>query len=183
MHVLIILSSIREARKTHHLAHYLKRKISDRGIKVQLLDLQKVEIPAFGTSVSDPMNIDRIREYLLEADALIFVSPEYHQSYSSTLKNFSEYYWSEFGRKPIGVATASAGKLGGVHASIQMQALILALGGYPIPTRLMAPEIHNLFDVNNQPIHKSFVEKTEFFLDEFISFSEKIVIKAEEKFA
>ena len=179
MRTLIILASIREARQTHQLAHYLEQKVKERGISVRLLDLQKTKIPAFGTMVSNATNIDKVKTYLLQADAMIFVSPEYHQSYSSTLKSFSEYYWPEFSKKPIGVATASAGKLGGVHASMQMQALVLALGGYPIPNRLMAPEIQNLFDADNQPLNGELEKNVEKFLDELIGFGIKLTLKKE----
>ncbi len=179
MNVLIILASIREARQTHRLAHFLNQRLEQRGVNVRLLDLQKMDIPAFGTPVPDSSDIDQIKNCLNHSDAMIFVSPEYHQSYSSTLKSFSEYYWPEFSRKPIGVATASAGKLGGVHASMQLQSLVLALGGYPIPIRLMAAKIHELFDQNNQPLHSEFEQNTKDFLDEFISFGQKLCTASE----
>jgi NAD(P)H-dependent FMN reductase len=68
---------------------------------------------------------DDIQEKLDQADASVFLSPEYHGSYSGALKNAVDYFSTEFRRKPIGVVAVGAGRMGGINASTEMQQLVL----------------------------------------------------------
>ena len=110
------------------------------------------------------------------SDAIILISPEYSGSYSGVLKNALEYFGPhEFRKKPIGVVSVSAGRLGGVNASTQMQLLILAIGGYPMPLKLLVPEVQKAFDSNGDPVDEYFQNTAQRFLDELIWFTEAIV--------
>lgn len=113
MKILIVLATIREERKSHRLAEYLLQEIKKKEISCELIDLQETILPPFGSKPDSYENIEFVKNSLEESDAIIFVSPEYHQTYTSALKNAVEYYWSEFSKKPIGVATTSTGKFGG----------------------------------------------------------------------
>ena len=170
MKIVIILSAIREERKSQNLAKFLLKKMNER-VSTELIDLKKINLPIFGTQPESHENIEIVRDILIKSDGIIFISPEYHQTYTSTLKNMVEYYLVEFTKKPIGVATTSAGKFGGVQASIHLQSLVLALGAYPIPTRLLIPEIQNAFNANNEPINADLEKNTAYFIDEFLDFT------------
>jgi len=170
MKIVIILSAIREERKSQSLAIFLLNKMNER-VSTELIDLQKINLPTFGTKLESHQNIEQIRDILIKSDGIIFISPEYHQTYTSTLKNMVEYYWAEFSKKPIGVATTSAGKLGGVQASTHLQSLVLALGAYPVPTRLLIPEIQNAFNEKNELANADIEKNTEYFIDEFLDFA------------
>lgn len=170
MKIVIILSAIREERKSQSLAIFLLNKMNEH-VSTELIDLQEINLPAFGTKLESHQNIEQIRHILIKSDGIIFISPEYHQTYTSTLKNMVEYYWAEFSKKPIGVVTTSAGKLGGVQASIHLQSLVLALGAYPVPTRLLIPEIQNAFNEKNEPVNSDIEKNTEYFIDEFLDFA------------
>src|SRR5690554_5961252 len=148
----IILASVRSERQTDKLAKYLYNKLNTFA-DVHLLDLQDKILSPFGYPHNELDKVKEIQKLLQDSDGFIFVSPEYHQTYSAVLKNLTEYYWLEFNKKPIAVAATSAGKLGGVQASIQMQSLVLALGSYPIPQRLLISEVHDGFDENSKPLN------------------------------
>lgn len=166
----IILASVRNERQTDKLAKYIYNKLNAFA-EVHLLDLQKEALPPYGYPHSKSGLVNEIHNLLHDSDGFIFVSPEYHQTYSAVLKNMTEYYWLEFNKKPIAVAATSAGKLGGVQASIHMQSLVLALGSYPIPKRLLIPEIHTAFNANLEPVHTETKENINGFLEDFIDFS------------
>lgn len=170
MKIVIILSAIREERKSQSLANFLLNKMN-KIVSTELIDLQKINLPTFGTKPESYQNIEQIRDILIKSDGLIFISPEYHQTYTSTLKNMVEYYYAEFSKKPIGVATTSAGKLGGVQASIHLQSLVLALGAYPVPTKLLIPEIQNAFNKKNKPVNADIEKNTDHFIDEYLDFA------------
>jgi NAD(P)H-dependent FMN reductase len=112
---------------------------------------------------------------------MILVSPEYHGSFSGVLKNALDFYWAEFKKKPIGVVTTGSGKMGGINASTQMQHVILSLGAYPLPTKLLIPEIQHAFNDQYEPLREDIIKNSDRFLNEFTWFANAIVVaKAEQ---
>lgn len=180
IHIVIILGSTRQARKSDRIAFYLKEQLALRPeVKVELLDLAQTSIPIFEErwqgKANPPIELLNISKQLQQADALIFCSPEYHGSYTGAFKNALDHFWKEFKRKPIGVVTTGAGKMGGINASTQMQLLILSLSAYPMPFKLLVPFIQHAFDEEGNPKEEFLINQTELFIDEFLWFSEKFV--------
>ncbi|MEO0471661.1 MAG: NAD(P)H-dependent oxidoreductase, partial [Bacteroidota bacterium] len=138
MNIAIISGSVRSGRHSHKVATYLHQQLSLRdGIKVDLMDLHTWQLPILENRWkkldNPPSNLVNFSASLQTADGLIFVSPEYHGSYTGVLKNAVDHYWHEFHRKPIGVVATGSGKFGGINASTEMQQLILSLGAFPMP--------------------------------------------------
>lgn len=181
----IILGSIRIGRQSHRIAYYLERKLRERGIDVIMIDLAEHPLPMMeednGTLRSQADDISIIGSQLKEADSMILVSPEYHGSFSGVLKNALDFYWAEFKKKPIGVVTTGSGKMGGINASTQMQHVVLSLGAYPLPTKLLIPEIQYAFNDQYDPLREDIIKNTDRFLNEFTWFANAIVrAKAEQ---
>jgi azobenzene reductase len=187
MKTAIVLGSVRAGRQTSKVAHYIEKKLSQRGIEVDLIDLAEAQLPILeGTIEEDSQlmtTINNVSHRLQDTDSIIFVTPEYHGSFSGVLKNALDYFWIEFSRKPIAVATVSSGKLGGINASTQLQHVILSLGAYPLPTKLLISEVQNSFDEMNEPMNERIVKSTTRFLDEFEWFSDAILNKKKESVA
>ncbi|SRR5215204_1017860 len=181
----IILGSIRIGRQSHRIAYYLERKLRERGIDVVMVDLAEHPLPMMeednGRLRSPADDISIIGAQLKEADSMILVSPEYHGSFSGVLKNALDFYWAEFKKKPIGVVTTGSGKMGGINASTQMQHVVLSLGAYPLPTKLLIPEIQYAFNDQYEPLREDIIKNTDRFLNEFTWFANAIVVaKAEQ---
>lgn len=175
MKIVIISGSIRSGRRTHKLAEFLTQRLNgESDVQTELIDLQEYELPMFHHRWEHqdppPENLARMGTLLMEADAMVLVSPEYHGSYTGVLKNAIDHYWKEFARKPIGVATTSTGQHGGINASIQMQHLILSLGAFPIPQKLLLPDIGAHFDEEGQATEFA-SQRIEKFLKLFLWFS------------
>lgn len=181
MKVTILLGTIREGRHSHRAAYYVANALEKRGIETDLIDLAKIPLPMLGgPDENNPQlkkNIDEIGGRLKTADALIFVTPEYHGSLSGVLKNAIDHFWEEFQKKPVGVVAASAGRMAGINASTQLQHVILSLGAFPMPLKLLVPEIHNAFDDSFEPQNEKIVTNTEKFLDEFLWFAGALFLK------
>lgn len=167
----IILGSIRIGRQSHRIAYYLEQRIKIKGIDVTMIDLAEHPLPMMeednGRLRSPADDVSIIGAQLKEADAVILVSPEYHGSFSGVLKNALDFYWAEFKKKPIGVVTTGSGRMGGINASTQMQHVVLSLGAFPLPTKLLIPEIQHAFNEHNEPLREDIVRNTERFLGEF----------------
>ena len=178
--VAIIIGSVRKGRQTHKIAHYIKERFEEKdSIEIRILDLLDYNLPILEDEDEiDSASRESIRslgEELKRSDSVILISPEYHGSFTGVLKNALDYYWKEFSQKPIGIATVSTGKHGGINASSQMQLLALSLGGYALPYKLIIPYADKAFDENNKPALPEIEKNTEKFMKDFLWFSNAIV--------
>lgn len=178
MKIAILLGSVRMGRQTHKAAYYLEEKLTNRNIQTDLIDLAETQLPVLrervGQHPEPPENAEEISKRLHNADALLLVTPEYHGSISGVLKNAIDYFWSEFQKKPIGVVAASSGGFGGINASTHLQQIILSVGAYPMPLKLLVPQVHKAFDESYEPQNKKIIKSTEKFLDEFLWFADAL---------
>lgn len=185
MKIAILLGSVRMGRQTHKAAYYLRKKLENRNIETDLIDLAEKSLPVLkervGHHPDPPENAVSISKRLQEADALLLATPEYHGSISGALKNAIDYYWGEFQKKPIGVVAASAGGFGGINASTHLQQIILGVGAYPMPLNLLVPRIHQAFNDSFEPQSEKLIKTTEDFLDEFLWFADALFQKKAEK--
>jgi azobenzene reductase len=181
MKVAVLLGSVRKGRQSHKVAYYLERLLNESGIETDLIDLSESPLPLLeqkdGNSPEVQKQITLIGSRLRTADTLIFVTPEYHGSFSGVLKNTLDYFWSEFSKKPIGVVTVSAGKFGGINASTQLQNVILSLGAFPLPVKLLVPEVQDAFDQSYNPTQESIKRNARKFLTELLWLAEAITAK------
>ncbi len=121
-----------------------------------------------------PAGLLDLSEKLSHADGIVFVSPEYNNSYSGALKNTVDYFTKEWARKPIGVVAGSSGIQGGINASNLMQLLILAINGYAMHTKLLVPELEKSLDENGVPQNERLAKNITKFADDFLWFTEAI---------
>lgn len=179
MKIAILLGSTRIGRQSHKIARYVDGALRARGVTTDLIDLAEDPLPILedraGRTPQLQAKIDGLSARLHRADAMVFVTPEYHGSFSGVLKNALDYFWEEFGRKPIGVVAVASGKLGGINASTQLQHVVLSLGGFALPTKLLVPEVQNVFDESLQIKNEGVVKETTRFLDEYLWFARAIV--------
>jgi len=179
MRVAIIIGSIREGRQSQKAAYYLQKKLAGRLIDTDIIDLAEYPLPFMEERITldpnPPVNALLISEKLKNADAIILVTPEYQGSFTGVLKNALDYFLPEFLKKVVGVATTAGGRMGGINASVQLQHVILSMGAYPLPQKLIVSEIQNAFDEEFNPKHELLAKQGEKFVDEFVWFAQAIV--------
>lgn len=182
MNILILSGSVRNGRRSHDVALELQKRFIGSGMpQTVLLDLAAYRLPVFEEAYTEgremPEGLPEIQQQLDRADAMIFLSPEYHGSYSGALKNALDYFWKEFFRKPIGVVAVASGRFGGINASSEMQQLVLSLGAFPMPYKLLVPMVQHAF-AENGDIRDEFLSKSlDKFVAEFCWFAEAICDK------
>lgn len=176
MKVTILSGSIRQERKSHRLAYYLKNQMMKMGVAVNLIDLKNYSLPLFGSAISEEegKRVEEISNTLKNSQAVIIVTPEYHSNISAALKNVLEYCGINLVGKVTGIASASATQFGGVNASNTLQITLLNLGAYPVSRRLLVPEIHLAFNQDNEPVRSEIKEQVEKFLDELLSYTNSL---------
>lgn len=185
MKVAVIIGSVRTGRLSQKAGYFVQKKLVAKGVDTEIIDLADYPLPIMEERITrdphPPANALLISKKLSEADALILVTPEYHGSYSGVLKNALDYFLPEFQKKVIGVVTATTGRFGGINASVQLQHVILSLGAYPLPSKLIVPDIPNAFDDALNPKVELLAKQADKFVDEFVWFAQAIVNARKEK--
>ncbi|MGB1206509.1 MAG: NADPH-dependent FMN reductase [Chitinophagales bacterium] len=188
--IAIISGSARNGRQTHKAVTYLAKVFGQnkQAAKVDVLDVLAYNFPImtapFSAENDYPKGAKEFSDILAAADAIVFASPEYNGTMSGVFKNTVDYFYAEYKRKPIGIMTVASGGFAGVNASHQLQSLVLSLGGFPMPYKLLVGNIHTSIDENNEPtndrLKKSFQQFSEelLWLTSAIAMKKKAVVEA-----
>ncbi len=163
-HIAIISSSVRVGRKSHRVAHYFFNFIAENQLAtVEILDLKELNFPVSEERLSrltEPSeSIKLFSEKVKNADAVIVVTPEYNHSIPASLKNAIDLLYDEWFRKPIGLATVSAGSFGGMNVLTQLQTIFLRVKAVPSSAIFPVPTVQNSFDENGVPADRAVTDK------------------------
>ena len=148
----IVVASTRQGRVGRSIADWtLERARQHGGFDVRLVDLKELNLPLF-----DEPKHPRLRQYshahthawsasVEEADAFVFVMPEYNHGVPPSLVNALDYLYAEWNYKAVGFVS-----YGGVAAgtrSVQMiKPIIGALKMVPIVEAVAIPFFTKLMD-------------------------------------
>jgi chromate reductase len=98
-----------------------------------------------------PPAVERLRRQLADADAVLFVTPEYNYSVSGVLKNAID--WASrppnqpFDGKPIAIMGASGGLFGTARAQYHLRQMMVFLNAFPVnKPEVMIGQAQNKFD-------------------------------------
>ena len=182
MIISILYGAVRPARKSFRCALALEAALRATGrCEPRILDLADYDLPVmherFFEMENPPAAVADLHTALDESDGLVFLSPEYNGSYSGALKNAVDYFKPEFGKKPIGVATASSGPLGGVNCSHHLQALALHLGGYALPRKWMVGEVEKAIAEDGAVQSDKVAKDLAAFAEEMVWITEAVVAR------
>lgn len=129
--VLGVSSSTRESSFSALGLNIVLENIKENGSEVELLDLRKTILPLFSTDSNGNDVVSMVTKMVKNTDAFILASPDYHGSMSGSLKNFLDYYWTEFAGKLFGYICASHEK--GLTAMDQMRTAVRQCSGWSMP--------------------------------------------------
>lgn len=178
MNIVVISGSTRPERRSHQVAvEVVNRLKSKEDLQVSILDIKNFNFPNLDYIFSkhpDPAEEMKTFSHIIsESDGIVIVSPEHNGSYSGALKNTLDYFLGEFSKKVMGVVSVSTGKLGGIRAAMDLQKLILVLGGYPLPRFITTPEVQNVFK-DGKLVDETFAKRLDSFLNEFLWLTEAV---------
>jgi NAD(P)H-dependent FMN reductase len=114
-------------------------------------------------------------EYILPAEAFVFISPEYNGSFPGVLKLFidactiRQYALNFKGKKAalVGVATGRAGNLRGMS---HLAGVLHYLGATTLPNQLPISSIAQLMDANGEITHPETLDVMKMHAQEFAQF-------------
>jgi len=123
----VILGTSRQGRASEYAAHFVVDHVAKRpDVRTDLIDIRNIRlsIDDAGEAIKDP----RFSATVNEADALIFVVPEYNHSFPGLLKHVLDTNLKEYIHKAAGVCGVSAGPFGGVRMIQSLLPVLRELG-------------------------------------------------------
>jgi len=173
--ILGICGSLRE-KSYNMMALKIAGELMPPGMKLQITAIG--DLPLYNFDVQQkgfPAPVNRLRDEILAADALLFASPEYNWSVSAPLKNAIDWLSRfkpavPFENKPAAVLSATQGPLGGARGQYDLRRILDGLG----VQWLRKPEIfigmaQNKFDAEgrllDEPTRKIMTEQMAAFRD------------------
>ena len=123
----VILGTSRQGRASEYAAHFVVDHLAKRpDVRTDLIDIRntRLSIDDAGEAIKDP----RFSATVNEADALIFVVPEYNHSFPGLLKHVLDTNLKEYIHKAAGVCGVSAGPFGGARMIQSLLPVLRELG-------------------------------------------------------
>jgi len=131
MNALIVISSTRPESVSAAAALLTAEYLSKSGIAVHILDLRQTPLPLFSEDNRTMPEYADILSLVHNADCYILSTPDFHGSMSGILKNFLDYFWTEFAGKLFGIICASHDK--GLTAMDHIRTVIRQCYGWSLP--------------------------------------------------
>jgi NAD(P)H-dependent FMN reductase len=136
MKIRVIIGSTRQGRVGPQVAEYVAAEVKKIESDVKILDLVDYPMPFFDApmppaALAGNYEHDAVRRWsqaVAEADAFIFISPEYNHGISAVLKNAIDWLWSEWAGKPAAIVSYSGGSVGGARGAEQLKLAVNEVG-------------------------------------------------------
>ncbi|MBI1829232.1 MAG: NAD(P)H-dependent oxidoreductase [Thaumarchaeota archaeon] len=130
--ILGVGSSLREGSSSTAMLKIALDFVKKHGAETRLLDLKQTNLPLYDPNENQSeVELQKVEEDVKWADAFILATPDYHGSMSGTMKNFLDYFWSEFAGKTFGYICASHEK--GLTVMDQMRTAVRQCYGWSLP--------------------------------------------------
>jgi NAD(P)H-dependent FMN reductase len=159
----IIVGSTRETRAADLVVPWVATRATARGgFDVEVIDLRDWPLPMFSEHMgtigdfSDPTYSEPLvkawNKKVKEADAFIFVTPEYNHSLPGVLKNAIDSVFLSFAfrNKPVAAVGYSGGIGAGIRAVEHLAQVVIEGEGVPLRNTVLIPYVAAAFDENGE---------------------------------
>lgn len=171
-HIAIVLGTAREGRQSEHAAKYLLESLGKRDdMTVELVDVRDhltggATIPAWVESEKTAA----WKQIAEKADGYIMIVPEYNHGYPGELKLLLDSAYKEYEKKPVLVASVSAGGFGGVRVIDHMMSVFYELQMIPVNAPLIFGKAEELFKKQKDEIDEQYSERINKSMNTFLSY-------------
>lgn len=175
MKIMILVGSADTNSHSLHLGQAIQTALESSGAEVHLIDLVDYDLPMYkrGLERQDAFD-DKTQAFLEESmttDAFVWVTPIYHNSYSSMLKNALDWHHStKFPGKVVGIASNGGNR--SPQAADQLTLVARSQHLFTIPTRVCTDESD--YDNELNITEESIKQRIDRFCDELIATTKAI---------
>ncbi|MCC2980813.1 NADPH-dependent FMN reductase [Sphingomonas sp. IC4-52] len=156
--ILVFYGSYRSDRRGIRLADFLVRSFRERGADAELIDAKQVGLPMLDRMYKEyppgeaPATMEQLAGKIRAADAFVFVTGEYNWGQQPGLKNLTDHFLEEWYWRPTAIASYSAGRLAGAHASVAWHGTLSEMGMVVVSSTLTVGSIGQSLDEAGEPI-------------------------------
>ncbi|EPD50727.1 NADPH-dependent FMN reductase [Paenisporosarcina sp. FSL H8-0542] len=162
MKILVISGGPRKHGRTAIAARFIERTYG-----FHTMDLSVMGMPMY-TGEEEQANesvVKSLRQAVLEADAVLLLSPEYHSAMSGALKNALDFLGStQFLHKPVGLLAIAGGGKGGINCLNNMRTVMRGVYANAIPRQLVLDP--STFDYDRDGLVKEAAEQVDGLIEE-----------------
>ncbi|MBC1562231.1 NADPH-dependent FMN reductase [Listeria booriae] len=175
MKVAILVGSLRENSYNKTLATFIQKRYA-KDIDGELLDLN---LPLYNEDLESdlPADVVAFKKKVHDADAVLFVTPEYNHSISGVLKNAIDWasrITPDLKEKPGFIVGASMGGLGTVRAQMHLRQILDTMGMRILPANeVFISTAHTKFDEKGDLIDEGTVAFLDSVVANFVAFYER----------
>lgn len=148
----VIVGSTRPGRVGPKVAEWFRQFAAEEGsFEAQLIDIADFNLPLYDEPLHPRMqqyehqHTKRWSQSVAQADAYVFVTPEYNFSPPPALVNALNYLYSEWNYKPCGFVSYG-GASGGLRSAQAAKLLVTTLKMMPMMEGVMVPMVTSLLD-------------------------------------
>jgi len=151
MNILGIAGSLREG-SYNRAALRAAQTLAPEGVTIETFDIKG--LPGFSQDdeTNPPAQVVELKQRIRDADAILFVTPEYNYSIPGVLKNAIDWASRPYGdsawtRKPVAIMGASVGTQGTARAQYHLRQTFVFLNMYAVnQPEVMISQAHKHFD-------------------------------------
>ena len=179
IHILGIAGSLRRA-SYNRAALRAATELAPEGVSVDIFELDG--IPAFNQDEEQnpPDKVVELKKRVREADAILFVTPEYNYSVPGVLKNAIDWASRPYGDsawngKAAAIMGASVGAIGTARAQYHLRQMMVFLNMFPVnQPEVMIGNAADRFDANGNLTHDATKEFIRQLLQNLVDWTRKI---------
>jgi azobenzene reductase len=162
MKILVISGGPRKHGRSAIVARFIERTYG-----FHTVDLSIVEMPMYTGEEDQAYNpvVKSLRQSVLDADAVLLLSPEYHSAMSGALKNTLDFLSStQFLHKSVGLIAIAGGGKGGINCLNNMRTVMRGVYANAIPRQLVLDP--SVFDYDLDGLTKEAAEQVDGLIEE-----------------
>lgn len=177
MKVLLLIGSGDPESHSLGLGHAIANELKTLGVTVELINLVEYGLPLYNRSVERANTYDKKTKVFLDtsytAHAFIWVTPIYHNSFSSILKNALDWQHTKFPGKVVGMASH-----GGDRSQQAMdQLMVVARAQHLVNTRVRVATQEDDYDENLQLTNPDMLSRVRDFSKEILDLTTRMGAK------
>lgn len=141
------LGSIRPGNMTAKALALVQDELDTMGVEAEAIDPSALRLAPPGGPV-DAASVERLRRAVSQAAGVVLATPEYHGSYSSTVKIVIDNlgFPSALAGKPVALLGVAAGAIGAIKALEHLRSVCSHVGAIVLPSPVSVAGVDRLFD-------------------------------------
>lgn len=146
-HIVVISGSVRPGNYTGKATTLVLEELEKQGIPFEWVDPARLQLPLPGLD-SGTASVESLKRQVASATGVIFVTPEYHGSFSSVIKRIIENlgFPSELSGKPVALLGVAASRIGAIKSREHLRGVCSHVGALVLPSLVSIARVRDIFD-------------------------------------